>query len=803
MAEYNYEDTIKQFFGYYSGKHDTIQLYTDRVRQICVDSLEEAHIRHAPITSRIKTWESADGKIRRKLKPSSRPTVEDMKRSLRDFGGVRISLYFPGDVEKVVRALQTRLDVERKDRKVVGASDPQDHAETHGLNQSTFGGYRATHLLVKLKAEEIPKDKAAWKEVEVEIQIGTLVMHVWSEVEHDMIYKPLATQGKGVSDHERRILDLINGLVMTGEVALRQLEASTEDRLNQRATNNNTIALDRYELASWIEKYHRDKGQSLGETEWRHLRQLYGILKATGDNRHDKIYELLDEIWQPQNQGLIAKISRQTLPSIMLEYFCDRRLGFTNSEPLLMTQSNRANRINIARNLGWRLVHSLSIAIYFGIGEHFADTPKVYKWTPPSLVDFLDLMHPTMPIFDDDQLVTRISDFCQVVLDQKREDTFSKICVELPNKGQIVHGLTPDGLSRLVFPGLLLRIFPLKTDTNPRAADRWDDLTVFDFIDECIRQKDRIKPEDDTKIKPTWLSDPDLNHRLQQPLTHRFFIPRTNPSHEEGRWHLADLQGSLEVKTLGDWRDEYQVDDMATEDRRRPSLEVGGPEPNFPARGLDTTENCCDTLKMAYRMHPREKRSHVHRAWKTVIHIMRPESDDTSDNDEPPDTPIGISERKELMGMFVTSSVEANTAKFGTPVMDSREDSLLSSPLGTRARTTSPTQYPVLDDDMWKNRLFQPKSRRGPSQVRPTLNGPARVSDHPPSQGTESAKTQSPELDTTTPSDITHKLRQRKRPDAPESPSIHSEGRLGRKRGNEASSFSNQTNKKRRFGKLD
>jgi ppGpp synthetase/RelA/SpoT-type nucleotidyltranferase len=795
MAEYNYENTIKQFFGYYSGKHDTIQLYTDRVRQICVDSLEEAHIRHAPITSRIKTWESADGKIRRKLKPSSNPTVEDMKQSLRDFGGVRISLYFPGDVEKVVRALQTRLVVERKNRKRMGAPELQDHAVTHGSNQPTFGGYRATHLLVKLKAEEIPKDKAAWKEVEVEIQIGTLVMHVWSEVEHDMIYKPLATQGKGVSDHERRLLDLINGLVMTGEVALRQLEASTEDRLNQRATNNNTVALDRYELASWIEKYHRDKGQSLGETEWQHLRQLYGILKATGDNRHDRIYELLDEIWQPDNQGIIAKISRQTLPSIMLQYFCDRRLGFTYSEPLLMTQSNKANRINIARNLGWRLVHSLSIAIYFGIGEHFADTPKVYKSTPPSLVDFLDLMHPTMPILDNDQLVTTIADFCQVVLDQKREDTFSRICIELPNKGQIVHGLTPEGLSRLVFPGLLLRIFPLRTDTNPRVVDRWDDLRVFDFIDEYIRQKERIEPEDDTKLKPTWLSDPDLNHRLQQPLIHRFFIPRTKPSQDEGRWRLADLQGCLEVKTLGNWKDEYRVEDTATEGRRRHSLEVGG---------SGTTENCCDTLQMAYRMYPREKRSHVRRAWKTVINVMRPESDDTSDNYDPPDVAIDVFE-----DAFVSQSAEVNTKKPVTPIVG--EDSLLPSPPGKRARTTSPYPrlYPPLDEEMWKNGPFFPRSRGGSSQAQPTPNrrtggsNPPPPPPPPPPQGIDPAKAQNPEFDATPLPAATHKLRQRKRPSSPESPSVQSGGRLGRKRGDEESSLSNRTNKRRRLDKLN
>ena len=42
-------------------------------------------------------------------------------------------------------------------------------------------------------------------------------MHAWSEVEHDLVYKPL--QGT-LSDEELAILDELNGLVLAGEIAL-------------------------------------------------------------------------------------------------------------------------------------------------------------------------------------------------------------------------------------------------------------------------------------------------------------------------------------------------------------------------------------------------------------------------------------------------------------------------------------------------------------------------------------------------------------------------------------------------------
>ncbi len=46
-------------------------------------------------------------------------------------------------------------------------------------------------------------------------------MHSWAEVEHDLVYKPI--NGK-LSDEEYAILDEINGLVLSGEIALERLQ---------------------------------------------------------------------------------------------------------------------------------------------------------------------------------------------------------------------------------------------------------------------------------------------------------------------------------------------------------------------------------------------------------------------------------------------------------------------------------------------------------------------------------------------------------------------------------------------------
>jgi hypothetical protein len=70
-------------------------------------------------------------------------------------------------------------------------------------------------------------------------------MHAWSEVEHDLVYKPF--EGT-LSDEEYAILDELNGLVMAGEIALERLQKAGEARVagSERAFVNH------YDLAAHL-----------------------------------------------------------------------------------------------------------------------------------------------------------------------------------------------------------------------------------------------------------------------------------------------------------------------------------------------------------------------------------------------------------------------------------------------------------------------------------------------------------------------------------------------------------------------
>jgi Region found in RelA / SpoT proteins len=125
----------------------------------------------------------------------------------------------------------------------------------------------------------------------IEIQVGTVVMHAWSEVEHDIAYKPFG--GLAKSEDVRRMADLINGIATAGEVALRQLQAATRQIQERRNGEHQRpqapakkVAENHNRLGAWL---HQDfavnnlptKGLP-APSEWKGLKELFEVLRACG-----------------------------------------------------------------------------------------------------------------------------------------------------------------------------------------------------------------------------------------------------------------------------------------------------------------------------------------------------------------------------------------------------------------------------------------------------------------------------------------------------------------------------------------
>lgn len=193
----------------------------------------------AMVTYRAKRPDRLEQKLRHRSKTKTYATTQDIYDDIVDFAGVRVALYFPGarqEVDKVVRA-QFELEGEPK-------TFPQASAPSY---EKRFSGYWATHYRVRLREHALQDAQKRYADALVEVQVASVLMHAWSEVEHDLVYKPL--QGT-LSEDEYAILDELNGLVLAGEIALERLQRAIAGRV----TREGTPFTSHYELASFLQR---------------------------------------------------------------------------------------------------------------------------------------------------------------------------------------------------------------------------------------------------------------------------------------------------------------------------------------------------------------------------------------------------------------------------------------------------------------------------------------------------------------------------------------------------------------------
>jgi ppGpp synthetase/RelA/SpoT-type nucleotidyltranferase len=430
-------------------------------------------------------------------------TPEGMLAALHDFGGTRISLYFPGDIERVVSIIQARLNVIRRidkgresqtsmrglEERLQSLHVPENKVDSREVQKPirTFPGYKATHLHVKLRDEDIQESQGpSLNDVVIEIQVGSLVMHVWSEIEHDMIYKPLDCQGDRVSEDEERILDLINGIVLTGEAALRQLEASTAKRLDQRARDKDMKASNHYELATWIEKDCDERGWLLESEEWGHLEHLFVILKTAGEDKHHQVTELLEystDFPASYRQSLLVKMLR----TLCEQTFCLTRHGNIDY--------NIAHLGQEARCWALLLVHSLNLAIYLGVVEEFLNVESLPEM--PSISTFLDILHPGRPTFSSVDTAESIITPCKALLCSRQgrgkiSDDLVRVAMDLPVTNLVVTFDETYGPGTTLVPCIIGRLFQVDGETEEVAPPAYMSYLhhAIDFIDFYLSVRD-------------------------------------------------------------------------------------------------------------------------------------------------------------------------------------------------------------------------------------------------------------------------------------------------------------------------
>lgn len=238
---------IDKFISTYHFEYENFFLLAKLASRECEKALKQSGI-HAITTFRAKQPERLREKLRQrdKVRPNPYSSAQDIYNNIADLAGVRIALYFPDDRVKVQKVIEAVFNVENVKTHNRDINNRNKRDQAAGGFSYRFDGYVADHYWAKLSSATLEEGNMIYGQRRIEIQVASLLMHAWSEVNHDLGYKPI--HGPPSLD-EHRILDTINGLVLTGELLLQQLQAA----VNSRIQSQNRNFKSQYDLGAFMQ----------------------------------------------------------------------------------------------------------------------------------------------------------------------------------------------------------------------------------------------------------------------------------------------------------------------------------------------------------------------------------------------------------------------------------------------------------------------------------------------------------------------------------------------------------------------
>ncbi|WP_116807327.1 GTP pyrophosphokinase [Steroidobacter cummioxidans] len=219
------DDTIKKAVQRYHREYDRYLKLAARVAEICRSEIVEGNAIRAQVTSRAKSPKSLEGKLRRFAASGKKsfPDVDAVFEHIRDLAAVRVATYEQRHEDHVVQLVCNRF---------MGASGERPIHERKDKNRDDPNNfYRSSHVEVFLTPADGVGTYLNVMDVPCEVQVCSMMAHVWNEIEHDLGYKPAA----GVlSDQERNFLVMLGQSVRMGDGTISSLFAETERRQREQ-----------------------------------------------------------------------------------------------------------------------------------------------------------------------------------------------------------------------------------------------------------------------------------------------------------------------------------------------------------------------------------------------------------------------------------------------------------------------------------------------------------------------------------------------------------------------------------------
>lgn len=209
----------------YGRERDRYLKLAARVADLATTEIVEKNTIRAQVTSRTKSIRSFEGKLRRFASSGKKSfgSVDEVFAEIGDFAGVRIATYRPEDQKSV------KEEVLKVFNGPNGGAPLLDVKDNIDFKKARF--YKAIHCQICLPPDELVGDYENLVGTSCEIQICSMMAHVWNEIEHDIAYKP---EGTGPEKVERGLLESLGHLTCSGDAIITRLLEATEARLQQQ-----------------------------------------------------------------------------------------------------------------------------------------------------------------------------------------------------------------------------------------------------------------------------------------------------------------------------------------------------------------------------------------------------------------------------------------------------------------------------------------------------------------------------------------------------------------------------------------
>lgn len=207
------DDTVKR----YIREYDRYKKLADIVFSMCQNIVQKNLTIRATVQHRAKSPASLAEKLRKTNKYKS---VDSVFEGISDLAGVRIITYQEVDRAKVVNEIKQIF---------VGKFEKPIRIEVKDKNGDNGKYYKATHCQVALPSEYLIENFNL-KNTTCEIQVCSLLSHVYNEIEHDLQYKP---RTGNLSNEEKQLINQLALITESGDTVIRKLLEATNDRLKK------------------------------------------------------------------------------------------------------------------------------------------------------------------------------------------------------------------------------------------------------------------------------------------------------------------------------------------------------------------------------------------------------------------------------------------------------------------------------------------------------------------------------------------------------------------------------------------